>query len=111
MLLRAALAFLVLAFLAGLAGFSGIAAASAGLVRTFFFGFVSGFVVLLLTGLATARDHRAEAGRAAGVRRKEGRKDRPGLLESHPYEHPTLTVAQTASPATGRRGLFPYCSK
>lgn len=61
MLIRAALAFLVLTLVSGFVGFSGVAATSAAVIRTLFFGFLSGFVVLLMTGLATERDS-AEAG-------------------------------------------------
>ncbi len=55
MLLRTALAFLVLALAAGVVGFSRFAATSASLVQTLFFVFLSGFLVLLMTGLATER--------------------------------------------------------
>ncbi len=55
MLLRTAGAFLVLTLATGAVGFGGRLAHSSGVLQTLFFLFLSGFLVLLLTGLATAR--------------------------------------------------------
>ena len=55
MLLRSAVALFVLTLLAGLAGFFGPRAYAATLLQTLFFAFLSGFLVLLLAGLATGR--------------------------------------------------------
>ena len=55
MLLRAAVALFVLTLLAGLAGFFGPRAQAATLLQTLFFAFLSGFLVVLLAGLATER--------------------------------------------------------
>lgn len=55
MLLRTAIAFFILTLAAGIAGFAGRLSHSSGLVQTLFFLFLSGFLVLLLTGLATER--------------------------------------------------------
>lgn len=51
MLLRFALAFLVVAVIAALFGFTNIAAAAVGIARTLFFIFLSLFLLLLLAGL------------------------------------------------------------
>lgn len=55
MLLRTAAALFVLALLAGLAGFFGPRAPAATLLQTLFFAFLSGFLVVLIAGLATER--------------------------------------------------------
>ena len=55
MLLRTAVALFVLTLLAGLAGFFGPSAHAATLLQTLFFAFLSGFLVVLLAGLATER--------------------------------------------------------
>lgn len=55
MLLRTAVALFVLTLLAGLAGFFGLRAPAATLLQTLFFAFLSGFLVVLLAGLATER--------------------------------------------------------
>ena len=55
MLLRTALAFFILTLVAGVVGFAGRISHSSGVVQTLFFLFLSGFLVMLLTGLATAR--------------------------------------------------------
>jgi uncharacterized membrane protein YtjA (UPF0391 family) len=55
MLLRTAIALFVLTLLAGLGGFAGPEAHAATLLQTLFFGFLSGFLVVLVTGLATER--------------------------------------------------------
>lgn len=56
MLLRSAVLFFILSVLAGLFGFFAAAPPSASVAQTLFFLFLSGFLVLLLTGLATDRD-------------------------------------------------------
>ncbi len=55
MLLRTAIAFFILTLAAGIVGFTGRLSHPSGLVQTLFFLFLSGFLVLLLTGLATER--------------------------------------------------------
>jgi len=55
MLLRTAVALFVLTLLAGLLGFLGPRVHSAMLLQTLFFAFLSGFLVVLLAGLATER--------------------------------------------------------
>ncbi|MCF7838529.1 MAG: DUF1328 domain-containing protein [Candidatus Marinimicrobia bacterium] len=51
MLLRLALAFLVVAIIAALFGFTNIAAAAVGIARTLFFIFLILFILVLLAGL------------------------------------------------------------
>ena len=55
MLLRTAVALFILTLLAGLGGFSGLPVQAATLLQTLFFAFLSGFLVVLLAGLATER--------------------------------------------------------
>lgn len=55
MLLRTAVALFVLTLLAGLVGFFRPDIPAAVLLQTLFFAFLSGFLVVLLTGLATER--------------------------------------------------------
>ena len=55
MLLRTALAFFVLALISGVSGFFGLPAGSASVIQTLFFTFLSGFLVMLMLGLATER--------------------------------------------------------
>lgn len=59
MLLRTALAFLVLALVAGLLGFAGSATSWTSFAQTLFFGFMCGFLVMLMMGLATERGRAA----------------------------------------------------
>jgi len=51
MLLKFALAFLVVALIAALFGFTNIAAAAVGIAKTLFFIFLALFILLLLAGL------------------------------------------------------------
>ena len=55
MLLRTAVALFVLTLLAGLGGFTGSQVHTATLLQTLFFAFLTGFLVVLLAGLATER--------------------------------------------------------
>ena len=55
MLLRTAVTLFVLTLLAGLLGFFGPRIPAAMLLQTLFFAFLSGFLVVLLAGLATER--------------------------------------------------------
>ena len=55
MLLRTAVALFVLTVLAGLIGFLVPRIPAAMLLQTLFFAFLSGFLVVLLAGLATER--------------------------------------------------------
>jgi len=54
-MLRFALAFLILALIAGFLGFGGVAATSAGIARILFFGFLIVFAISLILGLARGR--------------------------------------------------------
>lgn len=51
MLLKFALAFLIVALIAALFGFTNIAAAAVGIAKTLFFIFMALFILLLLAGL------------------------------------------------------------
>jgi uncharacterized membrane protein YtjA (UPF0391 family) len=55
MLLRTAVALFVMTLLTGLPGFLGPRIPAAVLLQTLFFAFLSGFVLVLLAGLATER--------------------------------------------------------
>jgi uncharacterized membrane protein YtjA (UPF0391 family) len=54
-LLRWALAFFIIAIIAGILGFGGIAAGSADIARICFFFFIVVFIVSLIWGLGTGR--------------------------------------------------------
>jgi uncharacterized membrane protein YtjA (UPF0391 family) len=55
MLLRTAVLLFVLTLLAGAGGFFGPRIPAATVLQTLFFAFLSGFLVLLIAGLATER--------------------------------------------------------
>ena len=57
MLVRTSVFFLVLSLLAGVVGVAGRTPLAGSLGQILFFLFLCGFVVLLLTGLATERDN------------------------------------------------------
>ena len=54
-MLRAALAFFIVAIIAGVFGFTGIAAGAAGIAKILFWGFVILAVLALVGGLALGR--------------------------------------------------------
>jgi uncharacterized membrane protein YtjA (UPF0391 family) len=54
-MLRAALAFFIIAIIAGVFGFTGIAAGAAGIAKILFWGFVILAVLALVGGLALGR--------------------------------------------------------
>jgi len=54
-MLRFALAFLILALIAGFLGFGGVAATSAGIARILFFGFLVVFAISLILGMTRGR--------------------------------------------------------
>ncbi len=57
-MLRWALAFFIIAIIAGILGFGGIATGAADIARICFFFFVVVFAVSLVWGLVTGRDPR-----------------------------------------------------
>jgi uncharacterized membrane protein YtjA (UPF0391 family) len=57
-MLRAALAFFIIAIIAAIFGFGGIAAEASGIARLLFFIFVVVFLISLVWGLITGRGPR-----------------------------------------------------